>query len=115
VLPIRVGADRIVDLRDDLLHPEDLLRDLRGHEIPVVALRQRDERIGLLDTGLAEDVEIGAVAEQRRSLEVLRQMREGGAFEIDHSDVVAAGVEQASEERSGPAAADDDDLHPISS
>jgi len=50
----------------------DTARDLCRHEIPVVALGQGEDGVGLVDTSRAQDLESGPVAEQRRTTKVLR-------------------------------------------
>ena len=71
------GAHRIVDLRDDPLRPEVLDGDLGRHDVAVVALGEREEDVGILGTGAAEDVLVGAIAPDRAATEVGREPVEG--------------------------------------
>src|ERR1700687_3056004 len=107
--------DRIVDLRDDALHAEDLARDLRRHEVTVVAMRQRKDRIGLIDARGTQNLHVRAVAEQRRTAEALWQVYERTTVEIDDRDRVTSFVELAREEGADPPASDDDDVQRVSS
>src|SRR5438552_11307320 len=68
-LAIGLRAHRVVHLGDHLFHPEDLLRDLRRHQIPVVPFGEREKRIGPFDPGLSKDFEIRAVTQDRFAFE----------------------------------------------
>src|SRR5439155_24524260 len=102
----------VVHLGDHALHTEDLLRDLRGHEVAVVALGQSKDGVGLLDPGLSEHLEVGPVAEDRLALERRRQMLEPRSFgtgwayrrDVDDADVVSLGGKEARQARTHTAA-----------
>src|SRR5688500_1516700 len=64
---IERGAGRVEDAYDHAAHVEALLRDLRHHEIRVVAVRGHDHRVGVLDARLAQAVEVHPVAEEERA------------------------------------------------
>ncbi len=115
MLTVGVRADRIVDLTDHVLDAEDLLRDLGGHQVAVVALGQREERVGLVDARLALYLEIRAVPEQRGALERRRKVLKGHALQVDDGHVVPTAIQQSCEERTNPATADNNDLQPTSS
>ena len=55
--------DGVVDAADRLAHAEQFLRDLRGHDIAIVALGHRDEDVGLADAGLLLDLLFGGVTD----------------------------------------------------
>src|SRR5204863_5840114 len=118
-LPVHLGTNGVVHLGDHALHTEDLLRDLRGHEVAVVALGQSEDGVGLLDPGLPEHLEVGPVAEDRLALERRRQVLEPRSFgtgrayrrDIDDADVVSLGVKETRQEPTHTAATDDDNVH----
>src|SRR3954453_1448373 len=58
---VRRGTERIVDLRDHLLRPELLGRELRRHDVPVVAFGHRHEQVGVLGARAAERVLVRSV------------------------------------------------------
>jgi hypothetical protein len=66
---IRFVPDRVVDLGNGPAGPERLGRHLGGHHVPVVALGQGQEQIGILCAGAAQGVLVRAIAPQRRSTE----------------------------------------------
>src|SRR2546430_6102384 len=68
-LAVGLRADWIVHLGDHLLHAEDLLSDLRRHQIAIVAFGECKERVGPFDPRLPEDFEIRTVAEDRLARE----------------------------------------------
>ena len=46
------------------LDAEALLRDLADHDVRVVAVGRDDDRVGVLDPGLAQQVDVHAVADE---------------------------------------------------
>src|SRR6267143_3928184 len=68
-LAVRLGAHWIGHFRDHLLDAKYLLGDLRRHEIAVVPLSEREERVGALDARLPQNLEIRAVPEDGLALE----------------------------------------------
>ena len=55
---VDLGAARVEDPRDHLRHVVVLERHPRRHDVRVVAAGDRDERVGLLDARLFEDVAV---------------------------------------------------------
>src|SRR2546423_14944426 len=70
-LAIDLGPDRVVDPGDHLVHLEDVLRDLSGHDVAVVALRHGDEAVDVLRAGTSEQVGLGAVPDHEAAPEAL--------------------------------------------
>ena len=95
----------------DLPDAERLVGQLGGHHVAVVALGHRDEDVGALGAGPAEDVLVGAVAADGVAAERRRQAVERLGREVEDDHVVAGGIEVCGEDGADPAAADDDDLH----
>ena len=109
--PVGVLPHRVVDAADDLGHLEDEPRHLRRHDVPVVPVRDRDERLRVLDAGLAQDVLVDAGADHRLAAEAGGESAESPTVRIDHRDRVARVVEQAGDPRSDSSAAHDDHSH----
>ena len=55
---VELGTRWVENAHDRALDPEALLRDLPDDEVRVVAVGGDDDRVGLLDPGLAEDVDV---------------------------------------------------------
>src|SRR5438034_9815111 len=68
-LAIGLRAHGVVHLGNHLFYPEDLLSDLRRHQIAVVPFSERQKRIGPFDPSLAKDFEIRAVTQDRFAFE----------------------------------------------
>src|SRR5206468_10090391 len=67
-------------------HPRDaehMLGDLRCHDVAIVALRGRDERIRPLDAGALEHFLVDAVAQQGRPFEIRTEATERRGFQVD--------------------------------
>src|SRR5882724_1266627 len=62
-LTVTIRANGIVDTRDHLGDIKDMTRDLRGHDIPVVALCDGNKNLGMFDAGAAQYVLVNAVAD----------------------------------------------------
>ena len=77
----------------------------------------------MLDTRLAKHLKIRSVSEDRLALEGAGEMLEPGSFgtrrarrrDVDDAHAMPLGVEQAREESTHTATADDDDVHLFSS
>src|ERR1041385_1050134 len=116
-LAVDLGPDRVVDPSDDLVHVEDVLGDLRGHDVAVVALRHGDEAVRLLGAGAAQEVGLHAVADHEAAPEAVledapgREPAEGAGIAVDDGHLVPAAIELLGEARADSAAADDEDLH----
>jgi hypothetical protein len=113
-LRVRGGSDRIVDLRDHLADAELLHRDLRGHDVPVVALGEGQEDVRALSAGSSQDVLVGAVPADRLALEIVGQPVERLRHGVDDDHLVPGRIKGLGERGADTAAADDDDLHGIS-
>src|SRR5689334_20873645 len=61
---VELGARRVEQPRDDRRHLKLELRDLRNHDVRVVAVRADDDGVGLLDPGLLEELQVHAVPDQ---------------------------------------------------
>src|SRR6185436_2421096 len=62
---VRILADGIVEAADDLWHVENEPRHLGRHDVAVVAVRDRDEGVGILDACAAQDIFIDPGADDR--------------------------------------------------
>src|SRR5437588_8808981 len=62
-LAINLVADRICDATDDPRHLEDVLGDLSGHDVAVVALRERAKRVHVFNPGSTQSVDVDALAD----------------------------------------------------
>jgi hypothetical protein len=102
---------RVEDAACDDLHAEDVARDLRCHDVAVVAARRADEHVRLLDADLAQGVDVDAAADERRACEIVRQEAEGACVGVEHEYVVALAVEIDGQLGADTAAAHDDDFH----
>ena len=88
---------------------------LGGHDVPVVALGQRQEDVGVGRPGPSERVLVGSVAADGAAPELARQAIEGARRKVEHDDLVAVGVVGLGEDGTDAAGSDDDDLHVASS
>ena len=61
---VELRARRIEDAHDHRRDLELLLGRLRDHEIRVVAVGRHDDGVGLLDPGLAQELEVHPVADE---------------------------------------------------
>ena len=108
---VGLGPDRIVDLGERLLRPEDLDAQLGGHHVAVVALGQGQEQVGILGAGAAQHVLVGAVAPERRAAKPGREAVEGGGREVHDQDLPAGAVQLVGDAGADPAAPDDHGFH----
>src|SRR5690348_6310048 len=117
-LLVRLGALGVVDAGDDVRDLEDVLGDLRGHDVAVVAFGHGDEAVGLLDAGAPEDVDVGAVAHDLVAPEVPRQDAAGrGArkcvgIAVDDHDLMAGAVHVGRDLRTNTPTPDDQQPQP---
>lgn len=109
--PVRFFAHGIVDAGDDGGHVEHRAHQLGGHDVRVVAIRHRDERVGLLDTRRLQHVFIYAYPQDTAPGELLWQTPEGGRLYIDDGHGVARFIQGRGEPRTNPTAADDYYVH----
>jgi hypothetical protein len=90
---ISVGANRIVHSGEHLRHLKTLLGDLGSDNVGVVAARDTDESVGLLDPGLSQNIFVdadpahGLLGEGRA--EALCGLVEGRLVSVDYAYVVA--------------------------
>jgi hypothetical protein len=113
---VSVGALGIVDAADDPRHLEDVLGDLRSHDVAVVAFGDGDESVSILDASAAEDVGVGAVADDLVALEVVGQhaargrARELIGIAVDDDDLVSSPVHVGRDLGADASTTDDQDL-----
>src|SRR5205807_7186437 len=109
---VEVGARRIEDASDDALDVEALLGHLRDDDVRVVAVGRGDDRVGLFDAGLAEEVDVHAVADDEGARPVLAEARERVLVLVDDGHVPSLALELEGDGRADTAAADDQGVHP---
>ena len=110
-VPVHLLAQRVEDAGGDDLDAEDVLGDLRGHDVAVVAARRADEGVGVADVDLLEHVDVDAVADVGRAAEVVGQEAERGGVDVEDEDVVAFAAQLGRQCGADAAAAHDHDLH----
>ena len=54
--PVRVFSHRIVDPANDLWNIKNQLRDLGGHDVSVVAIRDRDKHICIFNSSATKKI-----------------------------------------------------------
>ena len=87
-----------------------------GHDVAVVAFGDGDKAVGVLDAGPAQDVGVGAVADDLVALEIVGQdaargsARELVGIPVDDHDLVAGLVHVGGDLRADPTAANDEEL-----
>ena len=69
---VHLFAQRIEDTARDDLHTEDVLGDLRRHDVAVVTAGGADECVRLIETNAPQHVDIDAVADHTNPVEVVR-------------------------------------------
>ena len=96
--------------------PRMLARDLRDGEVRVVAVGRGDEVVGLLDAGLAQRVDLQAVAEREAAARVLPRRVHPGVEAlvgervlVQDGDLMAGGEHRARDRGADAAGADDQD------
>src|SRR5260370_24707986 len=67
---IGFGPLGVVDASHDVGYLENVLGDLRRHDVSVVALGHGDKPVRMLDAGPAQDVGVGAVADDLFAVEL---------------------------------------------
>ena len=108
-LLIRIRAFGVVDARHDMRDLEDVLGDLRSHDVAVVALSHGDETVGMLDARTTENIGVGAVADHLLAAKLpgqdatRRGTREGIGVAIDDDHLVALTVHVGRNLRADPA------------
>src|SRR5947207_1343279 len=70
---VEVGPRRIEDAHDDTLVVEALHRNLRDDEVRVVSVGGDDDRVGVLDPRLAQDVDVHPMAHHEAAAPVLAE------------------------------------------
>ena len=88
---------------------------LGGHDVPVVALGERQEDVGIGGPGSTERVLVGPVATDGAAPELGRKAVEGARRKVDHDHVVAVGVVGLGQDGTHAARPDNHDLHVASS
>ena len=110
-LAIGLGADRIVDLGHHLRDVERLGRQLRRQDVAVVTLGQREEHVGAVGAGAAQDVLVGAVAADGLTGEVLFETVKASVLMSMTVTLVPLAREPLGNAGANPPAADDDYAH----
>src|SRR5438067_1896593 len=110
---VDVLAHRVVDAGDHARHLEDFTGDLRGHDVPVVAIGQGGEAVRRFDAGLAKHVLVDPVAEHHLAGEVVTEPVERPAVAVDDGDPVASFGKGNGGHRAYTAATNDDELHEL--
>jgi hypothetical protein len=90
---------------------EHLLRDLGGHNVPVVATRRRDKNVRGFNSSSAQRVLIDGVSGNRLTRIIIRKSAKGRGHPVDYRNVVPCVREHRSQERSSPAGSHDYDAH----
>ncbi len=101
----------VVDPSDDTFDLERLASDAGHHDVRVVTVRDRCERLGTLDTGLAQSRLVETDTLDLLPFEALGQTPEGLRSPVDHRDGMTLFLESGSQTGSDPPTADDDDVH----
>src|SRR5215217_4466987 len=109
---VGVFPNGVVDAADHLGHVEDVARHLGGHDVAVVAVRDRDECGRLFDPGAAEDVLVDAGADDGVATKVGWQATKGERVGVDDGHVVAVVIEDRGDARADAATPHNDDFHP---
>src|SRR5438128_11341387 len=110
---VDVLAHRVVDAGDHARHLEDFTGDLRGHDVPVVAIGQGGEAVRRFDAGLAKHVLVDPVAEHHLAGEVVTEPVERPAVAVDDGDPVASFGKGNRSHGAHTAATNDDELHEL--
>src|SRR5260370_29489994 len=115
-LLVSVGPVWVVDAAHDARDLEDVLGDLGGHDVAVVAFGDCYEAVSILNSSTTQDVGVGAVPDDLVALEVVgedaahRRARELVGVAVDDDDIVARPVHVGRDLGSDTAAANDEDL-----
>src|SRR5216683_7026705 len=115
-LLVSVGPVWVVDAAHDARDLEDVLGDLGGHDVAVVAFGNGYEAVSILNSSTTQDVGVGAVPDDLVAPEVVgedaadRGSRELVGVAVDDDHVVARLVHVRRDLGSDAAAANDEDL-----
>src|SRR2546428_7171971 len=113
---VSLGALGVVDAADDAGNLEDVLGDLRGHDVAVVAFGHRHEAVRVLHAGPAQHLRVGAIADDLVAFEIVGQDPPLGCpgelvrVAVDDGHVVSAAVHFGRDLGSDATAANDHDL-----
>src|SRR5579872_402188 len=110
-LPVPVGPNGVVDPRNHVLDAEHVPRNLRRHNISVIALADRDEDVGILDPRAAQHVLIDAIADDALPLVLCAEPAERLTLKIDHRYRVTVLIHHARKRRAYAAAPENNDVH----
>src|SRR5258706_5753382 len=114
---VSLRALGVVDAADDAGNLEDVLGDLRGHDVAVVAFGHRHEAVRVLDACPAQHLRVGAIADDLVAFEIVGQDPPLGCpgelvrVSVDDGHVVSAAVHFGRDLGSDSTAANDHDLH----
>src|SRR5437763_12597032 len=110
---VDVLAHRVVDTGDHARHLEDFTGDLRGHDVPVVAIGQGGEAVRRFDPRLAKHVLVDPVAEHHLAGEVVTEPVERPTVAVDDGNLVAGFRKGDCGDGAYPSGTNDDDLHEL--
>ncbi len=99
------------DARDAGGHIEQGGRDAARHQVGFVALRDRDQHVGVLGAGLLQDRGVRGMAAHGAQIEAVLQQRQPGGVEVDDGDVVVFRDQAFGQVGTDLAGAEDDDFH----
>jgi hypothetical protein len=88
-----------------------LARHSRRQDVGIVAARDREERVRLLDTGVLEHVPVEPEPHDRSGLEPRRQAGERRGVLVDHGDLVTGLRELLRQQDADTTTAHDDHAH----
>jgi hypothetical protein len=105
---LEVGAAHARDPRRDVEH---LRGEVAGDEVGLVALRRRDQHVGVVGARVAQHRGLRGVAGDGAQVEPVLQLGEARRVGVDDGDVVLFRDEALGDRRADPSGAQDDDLH----
>ena len=108
---VSVFTHWIVNAADDLRHIEDQPGYLSGHDVSIVAIGDRDERIRRFDPCLTQDIFVDPGPDDRFASETRRKPAKGPAISIDHGHSVSGVIEQPRDPGAHSATTHDHDIH----
>src|SRR5207302_778643 len=113
-LPVEVGTSRVEDADDDAVDVEPFLRDLTDDDVRVVAVRGNDDRLRLLDAGLAQHLDLHAVTDDEPARPAVAEPRQRLLVLVDDGDVPTFLGQLARDRGADAAAADNQCIHGVS-
>jgi hypothetical protein len=108
---VKLRARRVEDSDDHGWDLEALRSELADDEVRVVAVRRNDDRVGLLDPGLTQDLHVHPMPDDIAALPVLTQPVERLLAFVDGGHVPPVAVELECDGRADSPATDHHCLH----